>query len=66
MYDYKITLNKEQNDMITQKAALKNMTPQLFIQEIVNGYTDLLHTMNYEDMAKGYAEMAQINLELAK
>lgn len=66
MYNYTITLSKEQNDMITKQAALRNLPPQVLLQEIANRYADLLHNMNYEDMAKGYAEMADINLELAK
>jgi len=66
MYDFTITLDKEQFDMIKKTSNLKNLTPEALIQEIVNRYTLLLHTINYEDMAKGYVEMADVNLELAK
>ncbi|MBQ4049317.1 MAG: hypothetical protein IJD07_01535 [Clostridia bacterium] len=66
MYDFTITLSKEQLEMIMKKADLKQLSPGALLQEIINKYTDLLHTINYEDMAKGYAEMAEINLELAK
>ena len=66
MYDFTITLSKEQLEMIMKKANLKQLSPGALLQEIINKYTDLLHTINYEDMAKGYAEMAEINLELAK
>ena len=66
MYDFTITLSKEQLEMIMKKADLKHMSPGALLQEIINKYTDLLHTINYEDMANGYAEMADINLELAK
>ena len=66
MYDFTITLSKEQLDMIKKKANLMQLSPQALLQEIINKYTYLLHTINYEDVAKGYAEMANINLELAK
>jgi len=66
MYTYSITLNKEQQDMINKQASNKNLSPQVLLQEIVNKYILLLHNINHEDMAKGYIEMSEINLEFAK
>lgn len=66
MGEYKIQLDGELESMLTYGAKQRNLSPEDFIVEIINRYLPLTHIINQEEMAKGYAEMSEINLELAK
>jgi disulfide oxidoreductase YuzD len=66
VYEIKINLGKELGDMLEKAAREKNISTENFIKEILNKYFVPLHTIDQEAMAKGYEEMAEINLQLAK
>lgn len=66
MSKYVIEINGETENMLIQGAKNRNITTEQFITDIVNRYLPDPHIINQEDMAKGYVEMAQINLDIAK
>jgi len=66
MGEYKIQIDGELESMLIDGAKKRNTSPEDFIAEIINRYLPLTHIINQEEMAKGYAEMSEINLELAK
>ncbi|MCH5164201.1 MAG: hypothetical protein J1F36_04215 [Clostridiales bacterium] len=66
MGKYIIILDGEKENMLIEGAKSRDITAQQFITDIVNRYLPLMHMINREDMAKGYEDMADINLELAK
>lgn len=66
MSKYIIEIDGELENMLIDSANNHGKSPEQFIVDIVNRYLPLTHIINQEDMAKGYLEMAQINLELAK
>ncbi len=66
MGKYIIELNGEIENMLAEFSAARQMSPEQFIQDIVNRYLPLSHKIDQEAMAKGYSEMSEINSELAK
>ena len=66
MSKYIIELDGEIENMLNSEATKRNLTSSKFIVDIVNRYLPLSHIINKEEMARGYEEMAQINLDLAK
>ena len=66
MGKYIIILNGELENMLIEGAKSRNITAEQFINDIINRYLPLMHNINQEDMAKGYVDMAEINLEIAK
>ena len=66
MGKYTIILDGEKETMLIEGAKSRSITAEQFITDIINRYLPLMHKINQEEMAKGYGEMAEINLELAK
>ena len=66
MGKYTIAIDGEYETMLIEKASARNITPQQFIEDILHHYLPLMHNINKEEMAKGYVDMADINLDLAK
>lgn len=66
MSKYIIELDGELNNMLIENAKSRNITAEQFIYDILKRYLPLMHTINQEEMAKGYVDMADINLDLAK
>lgn len=66
MSKFIVLLDGEIEQMLIETAKNKNIPPEEFIAQILSRFLPALHNINQEDMAKGYEEMAQINLSLAK
>ena len=66
MGKYFIELNGEIEKMLVEGAKKRNMAPEQFVKDIVNRYLPLAHIIDREQMAAGYVEMSEINLDLAK
>lgn len=66
MSKYTIILDGELENMLIQGAKNRNISAEQFIVEIIDRYLPPAHIIDREEMAKGYAEMAQINLDIAK
>ena len=66
MGKYIIELNGETEIMLIDGAKSRNISPERFIEDIVNRYLPLSHIIDREKMAKGYIEMSEINLDLTK
>ena len=66
MSKFIIVLDGEIEQMLLDTAKSKNMSPEEFISQIISRFLPALHNINQEDMAKGYQDMAEINLSLAK
>ncbi len=66
MSKYIIEISGEYEEMLNRFATEKHLSPEQFIEEIVNRYLPLSHKIDQETMAKGYVDMAEINLEIAK
>lgn len=65
MCKYIIEVNQEVNKVLENNARIRDMSIESLIEEILNKYLIPLHTMDKEDMAKGYIESGDINLEIA-
>lgn len=65
MISYQIEVNSEVSDIIEKNASRLGITPEKVIEQIINKFIVPLHTINQEDMARGYEQMSEINLELA-
>lgn len=66
MTSYNIFVSEELNQLIISGAKRENISPEVFINRILNRYAMETHNIDIEGMAEGYREMAAINLELAK
>lgn len=66
MCHYNIKVSKELATQLSITAMDKNMSIEELIEEILNKYFVPMHTIDQEEMAKGYEEMGEINLELSK
>ncbi|MCL2555721.1 MAG: hypothetical protein FWE03_01705 [Firmicutes bacterium] len=66
MYKLIINVDKEMHNLLLETSKLKNIGIEQFVKEILEQYVVSPHIINEESMAKGYEEMGQINLELAK
>ncbi len=66
MSKYIIDLDGELENMLIEGAKSRDISAQQFINDIIKRYLPLMHIINQEDMAEGYRDMAEINLELAK
>lgn len=66
MGKYTIIIDGELETMLIEGAKSREISTEQFITDIVNRYLPLTHKINREEMAAGYLEMADINLELAK
>lgn len=66
MSKYIIELDGDIEEMLIEYSKSRQMSPEQFIRDIVNRYLPLSHKIDQEAMAKGYLEMAEINLDLAK
>ena len=66
MGKYIIIVDGELENMLNEGAKSRNLTAEQFIYDIINRYLPLMHKINQEEMAKGYMDMAEINLDLAK
>jgi len=62
----KITINLDDKDFdaLSKVSQKKGIQPESFVSQIVHKSL-VSHTIDYEDMAKGYESMADINLELS-
>lgn len=66
MGKYIIELDGELEKMLIDKSKSRQMSPEQFIKAIVDNYLPLMHNIDREAMAKGYLEMSEIELEIAK
>lgn len=66
MGKYFIEINGEFEKMLNDEAKSHGMTAEQFIGAIINRYLPLMHKINQEEMAKGYLDMSEINLDIAK
>jgi len=66
MYQYLINVDKEMNDLLQDNSTKQNMGIEQYISQILKQFVVSSHILNEESMAKGYEEMGEINLELAK
>ena len=66
MGKYTIIIDGELETMLIEGAKNYGVTAEQFITDIVNRYLPITHKINREEMAAGYLEMAEVNLELAK
>ncbi len=65
MISYKIEVSEELSELIRSNAERLNISPEKVIEQIINRFLVPLHNINREEMAQGYEQWGDINLELA-
>lgn len=66
MSKYIIEIDGELEKMLIEKSSGRGKTAEQFIKDIIDRYLPLMHKIDQEELAKGYTEMAEINLDIAK
>lgn len=62
---YVIEVNEDMDERLKSVAKIKGMPVEKYVAELVNRYALSLHTMNQEELGKGYEETGDINLDWA-
>lgn len=62
---YVIEVSEEMDKRLREDAKIKGLPVEQYVAELVNRYALSLHTMNQEELGKGYEETGDINLDWA-
>lgn len=61
-----VNLRGVSEEKLTAAAKEKGITVDKLVSEVINKYLALLHTIDKESMAEGYADMGELNVKISE